>query len=197
MAPQLTVMQRIENLEKVNAELDQKLNSTFDKLRGQVGYVMEVVDALSTVLKQGVVGTADFDATVEKALLARREERKQERLAAENKQMANLVEMGVVSPSNSITPNSLLVGRSFDKNGEVQGIGREQFEFVNLHPQVKEQFLGKEVGFVFEANGNKMEVLEIYEIKPQNEEKSMPVATPSAVEVDSLPSVSELETTGA
>jgi hypothetical protein len=182
MAPQLTVLQRLENLERANQELDQKLNTTFDRLRSQVAYVMEVVDALTVVFKDGTAELTpipDLETLVETKLLARREQRKKERVEQENKQLANLVEMGVVKPAEKITANSLIVGRSFDSKGEVVGIGREQFEFGNLHPSVKDQFMGKEVGFLFESNGNKLEVLEIYEIQPQNEVKTEPTTAPT------------------
>src|SRR6266478_5317875 len=103
---QLTVMQRLENLEKSGEEFDQKLNATFDKLRNQVGYVMEVVDALTTVLKEGTAAgqpapLSNLELSVEAALLAKREARKKDRVDQENKQLANLVEMGVIKPSNT------------------------------------------------------------------------------------------------
>lgn len=170
----MTVLQRIEQLEKSNRDLNDKLASTFDRTRNQVAYVMEVVEAVTEVVnKEGPI--EKFDTKVEASMTAKREVRKAERVAQENKQLADMVEMGVIKPANNITESSLIVGRSFDAQGEIQGIGREQFEFGNLHPEVKPKFLGQEVGFVFEANGSKMEVIEIYEITPQNEVKTTPV----------------------
>ncbi len=176
MAPALTVMQRIERLEQNNTELNEKLATTFDRTRGQLGYVMEVVEAFTSVVATDPEFATNLESKIEANLLAKREVRKQERRDQENKQLASMVEMGVVKPSETITTNSLIVGRSFDAQGEVQGIGREQFEYGNLHPSAKESFLGKEVGFIYEVNGNKMEVLEIYEITPQNEVKASPVS---------------------
>ncbi len=186
MAKQLTVLERLENLERGNESLDKKLDATFNQIRSQMSNAMEVVEGTVGILSEA---TPDLPSKIDERMKANREKRKIALIEQEVKQMAQMVEMGVLKVVNAVSPTSLIVARTFDDSGEVMGIGREQFEYTRLHPSIAPEFLAKEVGFVYTAtNGRKIEVLEIYDIVPQNEVKTVradasgnpaPVETPS------------------
>ena len=191
MAKQLTVLERIENLERAEENSSNKLDEAFNQLRGQLSSAMEVVESVVAVL--GEV-TPDLEKRVDAKMKEKREARKAAKVAQEAKQVVQMVEMGVIKPAATINSNSFIVGRTLNKEGELVGTGREQFEFGQLHPSIQGSFLGKEVGYVFEAQGSRLEVLEVYDIVPQNEVKTStldaslnpaPVTPPASVSTES------------
>ncbi len=182
MAKQLTVLERIENLEQSRDSLDKKLDVTFNQIRGQVSNAMEVIEATVGTLAES---TSELEKKIDEKMKANREKRKQAQIEQENKQLSQMIEMGVLKVADTISAASLFVVRTFDAQGEVLGIGREQVEFSRIHPSVSSEFLGKEVGFIFESGGRKIEVLEIYEILPSKEVATAPITPVEAVSTES------------
>ena len=173
----LTVLQRLDNHEKSLHAVQQNVDNAFSTLRSSVQSAMELLEAVVHTIEGG-------PAKVEEVLKSKRMERAVEKAEQEKKQIETLVAQGVLKISEAITSMSLLVGRIFDKDGNVTGAGRNQVEFSALNPEIKEKFLGQGPGFVFTTDaGEKFEVLEVYEINPPQNAVA-PTAAPS---VDNTP----------
>jgi hypothetical protein len=180
MAPQLTIMQRLENVEKTQQNGQQMTEGMFNQFRTALTTAMETLDATMAVLSDlnPEVPVAD---KVQEKVKAKRHERLVAQSEQEKSQLEQLVKAGVVRVSETIAENSILVARIFDANGEVTGVGRTQLEVNRLNPSIRPNFLGQGVGYVYEAESkDKLEVLEVYEVVPQSAEAAAP-GTPAEV----------------
>ncbi len=157
---QLTVLERVNNLEKALSLTQNNNDEVSNSLRQSMQGALELLDALTYCVDGGA-------AKVEATLKARRAERAAQRVEQEKAQVEQLVGQGVLKVSEAITATSFIVG---------------QLEYARLVEGVGEKFLGQSVGFTFTLdNGDKFEVLEVYEIQqPAVAEAAAPVATPEA-----------------
>lgn len=159
------IIQRMDNAEKRMDELDSRLEMFFNQLKSSIMATLETLDASMEVV--GEVTGVDMTAKVGEKILAKRKQREQAKADAEKKQLEQLVEIGAYKAVDKISPTSVIVARFFDMNGNVEGVGRSQFVFGNLtSEETKAAFLGQGVGFLYEKDGHKAEVLEIYEVAP-------------------------------
>lgn len=181
MAPQLTILQRVENLERKTNEVSSKLDGVFEQFRSSLGASMEVIEGLIGVVQDMRPPDVSVIQLVQDKVEASRAAKREAKMEQEKQQVAQLVETGVLKVTDTITERSFLVGRSFDPAGNIAGLPRQQFEFSQLHPDVKAKFLGQGPGFSFASEtGEKLEILEVYEIVQQEEVKTVPtlVAAP-------------------
>lgn len=164
MGKTLTVLERLEAVEQTSNAVRGDLDTLFEQFRGSMQQEMEIVQSVIEVLK-----TADpeFTNKVQAVIDTNKKAREQARADQEKKQLDQLVEAGVYKASDTITENSVLVGRVFDPEGNVRGVGRVQLNFSNLDKAVQPAFLGQSVGYAYEApTKEKLEVLEIYDPAP-------------------------------
>ena len=179
MEKTLTVLQRVENHDKLLKVLQDNADNVLSSFRSSMTTAMETVEGIVLAMGEG------FEVKVQEAITKKKQERAVERAAKEKEQVEQLVSQGVLKPIDTITDKSFIVGRVFDKDGNVVGAGRNQVEIANLQPaELQAKFVGQSVGFVYETdNHEKFEVLEAYEVLPPKATDAAPTA-PEAVVAD-------------
>jgi hypothetical protein len=170
MNKQLTVMQRLEVLEGGFNRFDDALETLVKQFKGSVDELSELVISMAKVIGETV---PDFDNKVSAMVKERRLAREQAKADQEKKQLEHQIANNKMKSVDLSTPNSLVIGRLFDKEGNVQGVGRLQVSMANLNAALQTALVGKSVGYIHELDGmNKFEFLEIYE--PVFEQPSQP-----------------------
>ncbi len=102
---------------------------------------------------------------VTRVINERRIERARAQAEVEKKSLEEGVADGYVLPAEKVEEKSLIVGRYFDKEGQVTEPGRAQLVIPGVQPQFKEKLLGASPGIMLDLpDGGKFELLEIYTI---------------------------------
>lgn len=154
-----TILERVQNLENNLRGLADNLGR-LDQFNTNLGDVVEVLQALLAEVGAKQEG---FEGAVElRVQKARDEKRKQrdQRAAEAIKQMAD---NGTIVASDKVSTQSLLVGRVFNKDGNV--VAERVQGILNAFPeQLRAQLLDKGVGeTVKDLDESTFELLEIYE----------------------------------
>lgn len=185
----LTVLQRVERLERFANEIDTKVDSILTSVRNSLTTAMEVVDAMVTTLssemdavytelnKQNSVfpTKCGLEVKLETVVKEKRQKVLTVNAEKEKEQLDQMVKLGVLKMVDVVGPSSLMVCRLFDKEGNLVGAGRNQIDFMHLTDEAKPKMIDQGVGFVLEMGGEKLEVIEIYETVPQSETKTTAV----------------------
>jgi len=184
MEKPLTVLERIERMEKSLKDVNKSFDLTLEQVRGSLHSAMEVVDALVSVFGDLKL-CEDLPTKLGAKIEEKRKLRIEERVAQEDKQLATLVENGILSVTDKVVKESVVVVRVFSEDGTLAGgIPKRQVDFSQLNPQVQSALLDQEVGFVLELDSKeKLEVVEIYQINQKQPEtvEAAPVETPEPV----------------
>jgi len=177
-----TVLGRLDTHEKQIEELDKTMTSVFTQFQNQVRSQLELLEGMLEALKET---DPEMDKKVSAKIEAKRLARLQERADQEKAQIESLVTSGVLRVTDKAKAGTVLVGRIFQPDGTVFGAGRNQVEYDRLNEETKLALVDKEVGFVHESEDkSKFEVLEIYEVVPQEAPKT---AAPALAVVPETP----------
>lgn len=167
-----TALDRIEVIETTINELVTGVNGVVQQLNGKLLDVAEKLEALADI-----VGKDKFEEVLQANALAKAKGQAE----AAKKTLEQHVEAGDLAVSATISENSVVVGREFDKDGNLLEPGRIQLTFGGIKKEFQDQLLGQAVGFtVATPVGGKFEVLEIYDFVLKEE----PTTAPSAEVVD-------------
>lgn len=166
---------KVEALIQDRGRLVVGIQSALDKISNLNGKTAEVVDALVHALGD------EFRPKLDSSIRFKRDERAAKLAAHQKAELEELLKANKIKPVNLISHQSLLVGRMFDKDGNVVHPGRSQLEFQDLHDNLQPEYLGKPVGSVLPAaDGYSFELLEVYEASPPAEATPAPVADENA-----------------
>lgn len=186
---QLPVLQRLSNLEGSLDQTGRAMDTMFQQLRNSLGSTADVFDSFVTLLSKEFP-EKDLETKLRAAVVEKEKTRALEKSEQQKANLASLVTAGVLKPVDVVTEHSVLVARIFDKDGAVTGTGRLQLEFSQLLEPLKPRFLGQGVGFMYETdNQEKFEVLEIYDVVPEDQRTlkavpdTAPVTAPTTTEV--------------
>ncbi len=181
MTKTLTVLERLELVEKNTSRVQEGLDGLFTQFRGSLQSQMEIVEAVIETCK---AADPEFINKVQAQIEAKRAERVAAREEQERKQLEAMVTAGVLKTSDVVTAESVVVGRVFDKDGAVAQ-ARLQRELGSFSAEIQTALVNQGVGFVYEApTTEKFEVLEVYEIvkeAPKAMEEAVAPADASAV----------------
>ena len=179
------IMDRVKELEELTNGLAGYTQKEVEALKAGVAQMVEFLQALVQVTGQ--------ETAVQAQIKANRLKRDTERAERDQKMIASLVEAGVLVATESVTEKSILVGREFNKEGELLGGGRAQVPFSQFGEDMKSKVLGQGIGFVLEAPEGRFEVVEIYE----QAAPKLPQVAPAAEVVDATPANPSESTTVA
>src|SRR5277367_3300082 len=161
------ILERLDNLDRAMENVYGALDTTVTQTRDHIGLIMQTLEAMMIVVKADLL--KDFDAKVDVAMKQKKEERLNKKADNEKQQLEFLVTNNEIKAVDVISPNSVIVGRMFDPNGAVAGVGREQATFTGFAPEAQAELLGKGVGFVYESKSkHRYEVLEVYDPVPKS-----------------------------
>ncbi len=157
-----TILERINALESTLTQVQRSTDGNLNQFRSALSNVVEVVSALVEVS-----GGKDLDDKVQ----AKLQERQDAKAAAEAQKakdvLKQLVDAGTLAVADTITEESIIIGREFDKEGNVVAPGYVQVQFSQFVEDAKKALLGQGPGFVYETNGTKFEVTDVYVFAPQ------------------------------
>lgn len=157
-----TVLERLQATEANVQRLQESVDGLFVNLRNSLQAQMEVMEAIIEVAK---VSDPEVESKMQKVIETKRLEREVAKAEQEKKQVEQLVEAGILKQAELVSPDSVVVGRIFNKNGEVTGAGRVQSEYGRYTEACQKAILGQGVGFVYETEqAEKFEILEIYDV---------------------------------
>lgn len=178
-----TALDRIEVIETTINELVTGMNNVIQQLNGKLMDAGEKLEALATL-----VGKEKF----EEVLAANAVAKAKGQAEAAKKTLEQHVEAGDLEVAATISEQSVVVGREFDKDGNLLEPGRIQLTFGGIKKEFQDQLLGQAVGFtVTTPVGGKFEVVEIYDFVL----KAEPTTTPSAEVVDAATATTTETTT--
>lgn len=180
-----TILQRLETVETELSNLSDSVNAAFNNFKTTMQSEMEVVEAVVNVLNSKfpvAEGEPNFSVLVEQAMQAKKAARENEQLTREKDHINNLIKAGALKVTDALTTNSLLVGRIFTAADNTLVKARVQIEFSRLTPPAQQALLGKGVGDTFESDGQKLEIVEVYEVVQTATPTAAPVSTPARAE---------------
>ncbi|NBT57360.1 hypothetical protein EBT16_01105 [bacterium] len=167
-----TALDKIDVIEDTINELVTGMNNVIQQLNGRLADVSEKLDALATL-----VGPEKFQEVLKANALAKTKAQAD----AAKKALEQHVASGDLVAATTVGTESLVVGREFDKDGNLLEPGRIQLTFSGIKKEFQDQLLGQTAGFtVTTPVGGKFEVLEIYDFVA----KETPTVAPSAEVVD-------------
>lgn len=151
-----SALDRIDAVESTINELVSSLNNVIQQLNARLADTTEKLEALTEVAGPDKVKEALRSIAVAKA----------EKQAASAKQALEEALMnGQLVAAQVIGENSLVVGREFDKDGNVIPPGRIQLTFGGIKSEFQDKLRGQGFGFTVETPiGGKFEVLEVYDL---------------------------------
>jgi hypothetical protein len=164
--------QRIEDLEAQVASLlvgSDNMAQDVMRMKEALKLLVNKVDAVVKAVNQGGHIT---DEILDKFML-------ENQINELKNKVDTMVKAGVLTPSEAVQENSLVVIRELDPNGQVTAV-RNQFAFSTLVPMYKEKLLGAKVGASIAIGdaGDSIEILEIYNIA-QPQEAAPAAETPA------------------
>ena len=130
-----SALERIGELEGVLPQIIAGFNQALMQLEQRLGEFGEAIDALVEL-----AGGKDLvDSVIQSHRVAR---------ATANLNAA--LARGDLVKVEAVSEKSVIVGREFDKDGNLVPPGRVQLSFRGFKPEFREKLLGKGVGFVFD-----------------------------------------------
>lgn len=149
-------MERVTALENVVPQIIGMLQN----IQAQFSQSVEILDAL--VENFGI-------ETVEKTVVANRRQKAIAKSTEETKQVAALIEQGVLKATTKVAEHNMLVFKETKPDGTPnEPVSRVQFMYEQLQEQFRTQLIGKAVGEKLASpGGNIFELAEIYEVVPQ------------------------------
>jgi hypothetical protein len=164
-----SAMQRVEQLEQIVPQIIRATQQT----QAQFSQSIEILDAVVQILGP---------EAVEKAIAENRRERAKLTVADQLKKLEEDLASGALVKVDSITENSLIVFSESTPDGKPLDPDRTQLNFSTLVPQFKEELLLKGPGAkITSPNGNTFEVMEVYDVVPEDQ-RPKPVEAPAAAE---------------
>lgn len=164
-----TVAQKIEDLENAMINAYQMMNNMAQDIAATkegANLLGMKTEAIISLLSSGQAVTGD-------SVVASVQQQRADRMSAD---VAGLVAQGVLTPTDTITERSFVVGRDLDKDGSGRVVNpRWQFVVKNLDQEAKDKLIGAKVGEIVKSEGkNQFEVLEVYSIgqNGQSEEEA-------------------------
>lgn len=153
-------LRRLDDMENALKSVAESTNRGFDRMANEIGTLGELASVITEML-----GTEEVNAR----LTARREADEAARVKAAKDQITVAIESGQLSVATEVPrEHALLVFTEKLADGTPLKYGsRVQFALSSLRPEVREQVVGKTVGFTFDSpEGHKFEVIEVYNIVP-------------------------------
>lgn len=151
-----SALERIESIEGDLPKLVAGVNNGFANLEQRLNEFTEILNAISQLVGEKTVGDQ-----VTSNRIARAEAMAQAQKEGLEKALAE----GKVTVAEAAGEKTVIVGKEFDKDGNLIPPGRIQMEFRQIVPSFKEKFTGIKVGGTVETpNGGKIEVVELYDI---------------------------------
>ncbi len=179
-----TILERMDNLDTQVDLLSKRYDelwSTFQQSN------IALAESISGIIKASGEG---FREKVDRIVEEDRLKRAQAQAAQRKAQLDQLLAAKIYIPTDTIKADSLVIGRVFDKDGNVVGAGYEHFRLELLKEEIRSKMMEQTVGFIYEApDGQKLEILEIYDLNPNR-----PPPTPQ--EPNSEPAVTPVTTSG-
>ena len=169
------ILDRVKALEELTKGL---ANYTQKEVEGVKAGLAQLVEFL-----QALVLVTDTETKVQEQVKTSRHKREVERAERDSKMIASLVDSGLLEVAEVVGPKSILVGREFNKEGELLGGGRAQVPFNDFNVDMQAKILGQGVGFVLDAPDGRFELVEIY----NQAEPKAPQVAPSTEVVDANP----------
>lgn len=186
-----------------NLSLRQKTRSALDRIDAVESTINELVSSLNGVIQQLNARLADMSEklqavtdvvgveNVTKALDALAQAKAEKQLASAKEALNDALTKGHLVPAATIGENSLVVGREFDKDGNLIPPGRIQLTFSGIKAEFQEKLKGQGFGFTVDTpTGGKFEVLEVYDFAT-----AAKATAPSEVVVEATASTDTTTTT--
>lgn len=154
-----TASQRIDDMERGLMALYQ----TADNMARDMMTIKEAIkllgNKLDSVVKASARGEALTDEVIAKIMVENNVEELKDKVT-------NLVNQGVLVAAEEVGPNSFVVGREIDENGNVAN-PRMQFVVSALHGEIKDKFPGAKPGQTLDLQEGKFkfEVQEVYDLQ--------------------------------
>lgn len=176
----VSVVERINILERRQEGLDKSLDLTLNQVRGTLASAMEVLDATVGVLSELNL-VEDLPGKVQAKIESNRAARKASQIAQARTERKALVDNGVLAVAEEVSLESVMVVKVTNAEGQIVGPDEQAIEFSQVHEHLRSNFLGQKVGFTFEAGpAEKIEILEIYNVIDQSEKKAEAAPAPLA-----------------
>lgn len=179
-----SALDRIDAVESTINELVSSLNNVIQQINSRLSDTTEKLQALTDV-----VGVDKVNDAMRTLALAKAEKQ----AAAAKEALDDALAKGQLVAGSVIGENSLVVGREFDRDGNVIPPGRIQLTFGGIKSEFQEQLRGQGFGFTVETPlGGKFEVLEVYDFVTATTKAE---TAPSEVVVEAAASESAAGTT--
>lgn len=164
------VLQRLDNLEANVQNQKNELEELYNSFKGSFFSLIETLEGLLEALGE------DAQKKTQEAINAKRLKRLQAKAEQEKVQLKQLVDAGVLVPSDKVAENTVIVGRTMDTDNNLIGAGRSQVDFNSLDENVKGKFLGQSLGFVYETEDHKkFEIVELYDLVSEQKQEPTPL----------------------
>ncbi len=171
MSNKMTIIDRVEQLEKQTPRLLHSINDSLDRR------FHHLVSALNGVIR--ILGKE----AVEKAMKDQDAEDLQKQAEAAKNQVEAGLKSGTIKATEKVTPKSLIVGIEYGLDGQPLPPGRVQLMFEQLSPLFQEVVLNKGADTDLDipdgkgGSSGKFKVMEIYEmVEPSTEVPAAAVA---------------------
>lgn len=167
--------QRIEDLENVIQGLYpiiQNMGSDLSLVKDAIKLLGNKLDSVVQALNSG---EAPSEEVISRNMMVNISENLKEKVTA-------LVSQGFLTPAETVTAESFVVGKQVDDAGKVHDL-RLQIRVQAMAANVQEKLVGAKVGDLisFEEGKLKYEVNEIYSIQEPQAPEAAPVSPPEAV----------------
>jgi hypothetical protein len=158
------------------AETEKTLNEVTESLNEVKAVFPRLVDALNKSMDKRInPAVAAINALMEIVGQEQVVDKMKEQAANQAKlQLEALVKEGEYEPSDTVTTNSIVVGKEFLVDGTEVKPGRFQMSFKEIGPAFQEKLLGKGVGTELEIQNGKFVVQEIYNRAPPKTVQHIP-----------------------
>jgi hypothetical protein len=164
---------RLGRYEQALQALDEAFQRTSAQQRGAFQNIVEVLNAVIRLQGEG------FEQRVEDEVVAARTRRAQEQLNKAKSVLQQLIDDKVLVAAETITPDSIIVGKELDAQGNLVGLGEAQAEFSQFTEDARAAFLGQGVGTKYTGPDGQFEVTAIY--KPNPDLEKTPETAPAVV----------------
>jgi len=150
----LSAIERVEMLENTLPTVVAEVNKALTNIDKSLARFQVILDALVEV-----VGPQQVQAAVDIA----NAKKEAERAEAAKQALEIAVKEGRLKAVTEVAPNTILVGKEVDKEGNQVG-SRVQLSFKSIKPEFRDTLLGKSAGAVIDLPDGKFEVQEVYEL---------------------------------
>lgn len=158
-----SAIERIDALEQELPRLVMGVNEALSNHAQRTAELASIVEAVVELFGSEVVDAKIKEISDRKVLA---------NLDAAEKNLEKAKGAGEAVKADAIDSKSLIVGREFDKDGNVVFPGKAQLTYEAIKPEFQKKLLGQSAGFQVETpNGGKFEVLEVYKIIEKPAEK--------------------------